>query len=246
MEWVLDRPCPGWIGRWTQARSRRTSSVVIKSLDFRLNMMKYLYGILSNGLPWFDLFRKTCPWWLRGELTTWEARRKIGKSVTRLFQQSQWEKMDFCVHCGVGEKCSHCFKVVRIGLAYGVVRGWESRITSRIKSWDSLLMYPMAARWCCPIGWPAASASGIDWGKWPYRWALKFWGRQRSPREYSLKRWGPRAEPWSIRGSQHRVHCEEEENPASLVFPERKWRKSSKEGVIRCIKCCQEVRLRWG
>lgn len=138
------------------------------------------------------------------------------------------------------------FKVVRIGLAHGVVRGWESRITSRIKSWDSLLMYPMAARWCCPIGWPAASASGIDWGKWPYRWALKFWGRQRSPREYSLKRWGPRAEPWSIRGSQHRVHCEEEENPASLVFPERKRRKSSKEGVIRCIKCCQEVRLRWG
>lgn len=50
MECVLDRPCPDWIGRWTQARSRRTSSVVVKSLDFHLNMMKYLYRILSDGL----------------------------------------------------------------------------------------------------------------------------------------------------------------------------------------------------
>lgn len=107
-------------------------------------------------------------------------------------------------------------------------------------------MYPVSARRCQEMmsNW-TASAGGIDWGKWPYRWALKFLCWQRSPREYSWKRWGLRAKRWNIKGSQHCESTEEEENSASLMFLESKRRRSSEKDVITCVRCCQEVRLRW-
>lgn len=83
-----------------------------------------------------------------------------------------------------------------------------------------------------------ASARGIDWKKWECRWALKSWGQKRSPRKYSWRIRGLRAEPRSIGGAST-AFTGEEDNQASLVFLESKCRNSSKQcnhDAGRCVK----------
>lgn len=124
MDCVLIRPCPGWIGSWAQARSRRTFQAIVKSFNFSLNMMKGLYRILSQESDVIQFVSENLLLTAAWRIDWREARTEMRKLVARLFQLSS-------VLVGL-VRSAHMSEIRRTGLGYRVMRGCELKIISRI------------------------------------------------------------------------------------------------------------------